>query len=76
MAKANDEVSMIANIKKQTRTDKGFQIVLAGCLFEKNEQKLVTDIWIGQQADVIVTIKPQQLEMLPVEDRATSENPR
>ncbi len=57
-------VRIIAVIKKQVRTDKGVEIVLTDCTFEQNEQKLVTDKMIGGKTDVVVTITPQQLEML------------
>jgi hypothetical protein len=57
-------VKIMAVIKKQTRTDKGVQIILTDCVFEENAQKLDTDKMVGQQTDVIVTITPQQLELL------------
>jgi hypothetical protein len=63
MAKDAKVVTLMAVIKKQTRTDKGIQIILTDCTFAENEQKLVTDKMVGMQTNVIVTITPQQLEM-------------
>jgi len=57
-------VKIMAVIKKQTRTDKGVQIILTDCVFEDNAQKLVTDTMVGCATDVIVTITPQQLELI------------
>ena len=64
MAKETKEVKIMAVIKKQTRTGKGVEIILTDCTFAENEQKLVTDKMVGLQTNVIVTITPQQLELL------------
>ena len=64
MAKDAKEVKIMAVIKKQTRTGKCVEIILTDCVFGENEQKLVTDSMVGMQTNVIVTITPQQLELL------------
>lgn len=59
----NKAIKIKAVIKKETRTDKGVEILIKDCLFIDNAQKVTTDEMIGEQTKIIVTIEREQLEM-------------